>query len=69
MTKPDSDAVVRRITPKLRGEHRRLAVEATTFHAALMQAGLIKSGQKMHEVVRQVGWEIAEQEEKDAKRK
>lgn len=37
-----------------------MALACVKLHHALMAAGLYASGQKMHGVVRRVGWEIAD---------
>jgi hypothetical protein len=46
-------------------EQRNLLCELPVLHARLMRAGLLSTGQKMHEVVRESGYEVAAQRTKD----
>lgn len=52
----------KRPTPSHRGrvDVNRLAIECVQLHHKLHAAGLYASGHKMHEVVRKIGWELAE---------
>lgn len=48
------------IKPEQRRQWRDLVNRMTLLHAELHAAGLIFTGHKMHEAVKQVGYEIAE---------
>ena len=52
---------------KHQGERRQLCVDATTFRDRLLKSGLWKTMHKMDEVVKQIGYECAEQFEKEAR--
>lgn len=40
-------------------EGRALAAELPLLHERLVRAGFLRTGHKMHEVVREIGWELA----------
>jgi hypothetical protein len=62
MKKPKNSIVTR----KQLLDQRKLLNEVGVFHSRLMAAGLITTGHKMHEVVREAGYEFARQREKDS---
>jgi len=43
------------LTPAVRAEHRRLALDAVQLKARLIRAGLLKTGHAMEFVTQQVG--------------
>jgi hypothetical protein len=45
-------------------DHKELIQRCALLHHDLMATGLIATGQKMHEVVRSIGFEVADEREK-----
>ena len=53
----------KKLTPAKRGKHRELVLGCVALKNQLFRHELYKTGHKMDEVTKQIGWEIAELEE------
>lgn len=56
-----------KLTPEQRAEWHQLASRCAMLHHDLMKWGLYATGKAMHEVVKKIGWEMAERFEKEGK--
>lgn len=48
------------LTEKQTEEARRLCTELPLIHDRLVRAGMLRTADKMHEAVREIGYELAE---------
>ena len=63
---PGSAIGYKKLTPAKRKKHRELVLECIALKERLFRHELYKTGHKMDEVTKQIGWEIAELEELQA---